>query len=685
MSNLTRYNGSGESSSGSTAGITTPQGYTPQNHTVKGYQFSSNGGQGLNKLYHAYRRFSPVAGVMLYLGLSIPYHTPFLPVHFFVIGFLFWRWKVSTEDWATYTKSTAGKLCFFGVFLGCQILIAGMLPLSPPAAYIVAVAVAIIFNFIDGKFDYIPADRYISGAQEVGAAWWFNTHQKEVEKQTDTGTPAEYVNFLGLLLTSTEATLNFLFFGEVRSGKSIAISMLLPILCYENKRALVYDYANNYLAKFLAMGINEERIIILNAFYDGCCEWLLSLDLVNPPITRVFFEQLFQSKDPRDEFFVRGARNIACDVVETLNRVAKDNDQEAVFGIRELAYFCTDQQRLIELLQSYPDIWRRNKGLATGSEQQQAYFGTLANVFQQLLAAGECWYAARQNGRTVGFKDFHSSNNIVLLGRNEQLGGEALRFFNAAVINFCLNGIIGKTTSDSTKPAETFLVLDEFQSLGKLQRISTATSEGGKLGICSILATQSYQIVEDTYGKGDTAQILGNITHLGAFKVTENSTAEYLSKYFGETTVMEATVSNTTSDPGDGTGGKKRSKSLTWTEKTKFLYTPANFKSQSKINPASQETGLMEVTVRCDQYNYRLRYHWQDILPMLPPKPTAAQEKRNTSPQPEGLLYPRPLTDQELINLGLAHMVEQEELETPLNNDLQQDKDDLEIDFEELN
>lgn len=648
----TKSKGFGKSSNGKKAGRNN---YRPPNKD-KAKLF--------HQLYGVYVKISPIVGVAMYLGFASMTEAELLllPLHVPALAVFLWMWKRNSDKWAYTVTSVVGKSWFLVVMGSAQFFVATFLVVSPPAAYILAFLMLYVFYFTDGKVKTVPPDKYISGAKEVDAAWYFNYHQGYLDRLVNSGQHhPEFINFLGLLLSTTEAVLGFMLFGETRSGKSLAISMMLNVLTYPNKRALLYDYANNYYAKLIAMGIEASRIILLTPFHRDCVEWLLSYDLTNPAITRVFFEQLIQSNDPKDKFFVSGAINIACDVVETLNRTAKEAGKQPVWGIKELCEFCTDGDRLIDLLQTYPDIWRRNKALATGSEQQQAYMGTLENVFMQLKPAAECWYRARLLGRTVSFRDFPTSDKIVLLGRDEQMGGEALCFFNSAVIGFCVNAIIGKPTSDDTKPAETIIIADEFHTLGKLKQARKITTEGGKYGFCAIFATQSYQVIEDLYGKGETAAMLGSITHLAVFQVNDNPTTKYLSEFFGETTVLEASM--TDNEQENRHGMIVRRQGLSWSEKTKPLYTTAHFKSQSKIDTKSPSDGLMDVTIRCDGYNYTLSYHWGDILTMLPPKPTAEQERLNTAPQDEELFYPKPLTNQQLIDLGLDHLIDPDDMD----------------------
>ena len=624
-----------------------------------------------SKVYGFYSRFNNWVSVALYLFLTFTdtsFWTLSIPL---IVAVEFFIQKEAKPHFRRH-KTLLFRLIFLVFFLVMvQFPLLGMYVQEPIGATVYGVVCCILLKLTQPTNNTIPADQYLAGARERNALTVFKEHQQVIAEKVASGMhPNEFMNFLGMQLTTIESTLGFLFLGEVRSGKSLAISMLMQVLQYPDKRAILYDYAGNYYAKLLAMGIAASRIILLMPFHRDCVEWMLSFDLTSPPITRVFFEQLIQSHDPKDKFFTTGAIDIACSVVDTLNRAARDAETKPVWGIKELCEFCTDEERLIDLLQTYPDIWRKHKGLASGSEQQQAYFGTLKNTFLQLQAAGECWYRARQLGRTVSLRDFHCSNDIILLGRDEELGGQALEYFASAVLSFCTGTIIGKPTSDDTKPASTVLIADEFQNLGKLKRLRTITTEGGKYGFCPILATQSFKLIEDIYGAGQTDAMLGNITHMAAFKISDNYTTEYLSKFFGETTVLEASTADTPTENRHGVLKMRRSTS--WAEKTKPLFTPAHFKQQSKIDPQNPDNGLMGVTVRCDGNNYRMNYHWHDILAMLPPKPTAKQERLNTAPQDESLFYPQPLTDQQFIDLGLGHLADVE------------DKEDIDIGFGDI-
>ena len=641
-----------------------------------------DGGDLTDKGFSIYKNTNCLVGAALNLIQLTAVKNPAAGGHalFLLIGYFFLQ--RNTKNHANARKKPVGKLAFIAAISSIQLSIGSVMQKDAPSGYVLLFVGNVIARLVAGRGGRAE-EVYVSGARKISAREAFETHHRILKQKVMEGShPNQSVNWIGMWLSTKEATTHFLLLGETRSGKSLIMSMLLPILEHRDKRALLFDYASNYYGKLLAMGIERERIVILNPFHRECSEWLLSLDLTNPSKTFNFCTAFFAvGAKKQDAFFMGYAARILSIVMNVLNRAAKDAGQKPIWGFRELIYFVSSRKRFYGLISTYEDTAEELEEMKASSDQVAGVFSTLQNMFEQLKPLGECYYRARLLGHTVSLKDFPDSNKILLLGRDDENGKEPLMALNRAIIDFCVAGIIGKPTSDDTKAAETFIFADEFQNLGKIDKLRVVTTEGGKYAFCAVLATQSQKFVEEVYGEGNLATMLGNITHLAALKVTETQTAEWLSKYFGETTVMAPTTS--ANETFDHKGIKRITQSVSYTEKTKPLFTPGHFKSQSKIDPQNPQNGLMGVTIRSDEYVYTLAYNFSDLVTMLPPKPTVEQERENIASQDEDVLFFKPLGDEELETLGLFHMVKNPPVEDVENASAEVDFFDLEVtDFE---
>lgn len=559
------------------------------------------------------------------------------------------RFKRAMAPHALNRRSTLAKLIIGYLCISVPWQFGSWAVQSPLAAVLMYIVLVFVFFLFEGGFGSKLNHRYVKGAKEWSPRLAFNQHMEEIKAWIAAGKhPNELVNFVGMPLTTLEATTHFLYVGETRSGKSLLMSIFLPILAYPGKRALIYDYAGNFYGKLLAIGIHSDRIINLNPFHADCYEWLLCKDLTNESIQYDFAVRLFPVSGS-EAFFSEYAAGFVAAAMQTLMRAAKDAGVEPSWGLKELCYFCSDKKRLWALLSTYADIADSFDELSQGGDQAQGGISTVQNTFRKLRPVAECQYRARQLGRSISLKEFPDKDWILLLGRDEEKGKQQLNFYNGAVITFCCGQIIGRPTTDDTKPANTFIIADEFQSLGKIGKLRTVTTEGGKYGFSAVLTTQSLHYLREVYSQGELASLLGSITHLAALKTTEQETAKWLSEQFGDVTLMKASTTTTRSMGGE------RSSGTTMTEATEPLYTPGHFQSQPKIN-MKEPSSTMGVTVRSDEFIYQMQMNPETLISMLPPKPSANQERLNVSPQAEDILNFTPLTDADFDRLGLPHL-----------------------------
>lgn len=626
---------------------------------------TSDGSTGQNKngmfksiihmVYPFWLKFQGVFGTLVYLAL-LPYPNPLeLVLAAPLIYILFAQLSKRTLRFGANRQSFFTRLPFIVLITVIHVAVSRlMITYSVIGFWVLVLGFGVLF-WLNRK----PAKGrgYIRGAKRLSFQEAYAQHEAMLKPLVESGEhPREFVNFAGIALSSLEATLGFFFLGETRSGKSLLISMMLPILQYENKRAIIFDYAGNFLAKLLALRIGRERIISLNPFFADCHEWLLSQDMTNPALCTNFAQKLFpKGNDSKENYFKGYAARVVAAIMMTLNRVARDQGKLPTWGMKELVYFCSSRKKIYDLLSVYEDVADEFEEFGdSGNETVTGVMSTFLNDLMPLKPAAECWYRARKLGRTISLSTFANDNKILLLGRDAQQGEELLNFFNTAVINFCVSSIVGKPTTDDTKPASTFFIGDEFQTLGKIDKLAAICTEGGKYGFCAVLASQSIKKLQQVYSEAEFAQLFGCITHRATLKVSEMESAKFMSDSVGDTTHWKKSRGESITTNYRAGGG--RGNNINYQQVTEPLFSPGHFQSQKKINMAV-ESSYMDVTVRCDDMNYCVSFTPSSVISYLPPKPTAEQERECIAPQDESMMFFQPLDDSELENLGLIHLM----------------------------
>lgn len=414
------------------------------------------------------------------------------------------------------------------------------------------------------------------------------------------------------------------------------------------KRVIMYDASGNARSTFIAMGIKKDRLYNLCPMNRYCYEVLLSKILVDPVITREFFMRLGKRNgvkmDKTSEFFLKEAAKIFTDVVTTLIKAAEDIGEEPCFGLWELTNICLDIEHLAAVLNTYPYIGRKYKSLLSGSAQNEGVFGSLSEVLEPMLPFANAYKQARDEGRVYDLNNFRRSNHILLLTRNDERGGDALNLLYGLIINTLITMIIGQHTDGRTKPASTYLIADEFQNLGFMNAILLIAAEGGRYGVCLMLATQAYGRVRDIWGEGNVQALIGNITRLVSLKVGDNDTATFMSNIFGNTTVERTVVS------------QAKEVSTSQQTVTEPLFTQGQFLNLPKLSKVAKTP--MGAIVKCDGKLFKTSFPFKDLLDMLPPEASDELKAQDVSPQSKEIFFPNPLTDDDFIRLGLPHLIE---------------------------
>ena len=556
-----------------------------------------------------------------------------------VMAFLIWLKYLLSSAFAVYFQATVGSLVTF----------------------------YIIYELWERyrKSQRMPDEVYISGARETPPKLVFEAIQRENEAQIAKGEPAEYVQFAGFPLHSKTATTGFLFFGETRSGKSVLIGSILKSLKYQDKNAIIFDASGNTYAKLLALGVGN-RVMNFNPFHADCYSWDLSQTFTNDAVTRVFFTKVMKSAkdeaakesgDSSSNFFEKEAAGLVTLVINTLRRSAILRGTKPTFGLKELCYICSNKKRLVATLRKFDDIWEEAEEIADVGDQNAAVYSTLKQVFVGLKPIAECYYRARQLGRTYDFSDFAKSNDIVLLGRDEKYGGAYHEHWNGAIVEYVISTILGTSTTDETKPVKTFFILDEFTKL-KIKKIINVSTEGGKYGMCLVAATQSISSIKSVYGEEETHNLVGSITHIAFLAAGDSKTDKFASEYFGQTTVRKPSVT-LSPDTSAKSWIKPLRRSITWKEEPKPLFGLGHFSSQSKIGTEKP----LGITIDNDKHYYQLQLTGEDLSLIQPPAPTPEMLLENDKPQDEETLRFKNLTNTELVMLSMPELIKKPEQE----------------------
>ena len=133
--------------------------------------------------------------------------------------------------WGAGCKSWFGR-CFFVLFhVSTQTFVSSITVSLPPFGFLIGLGYGILmYKFAPKYGNFEIRDNWKGGAKESRYNSVQNLHVNHVRQLQQQFDVVNQTMFLGIPLTDVEATTSFIVFGEVRSGKSLILSMLMKSL-----------------------------------------------------------------------------------------------------------------------------------------------------------------------------------------------------------------------------------------------------------------------------------------------------------------------------------------------------------------------------------------------------------------------------------------------------------------------
>lgn len=375
------------------------------------------------------------------------------------------------------------------------------------------------------------AVEYESGTRPMPFAWL----QDEYGEKKAPGDPGIF--FGGLLLPTSEANTHLKLVGTNGSGKTnllrLMMQSVLPRLEQDHHgRALVYDPKAEFMPILVGMGIDPQRIHILNPFDNRAATWDLAKDLTRDRDAVALAALLLPEKEGKggdNEFFDKAARRIISGVTKFFMRTAPD-----AWTLRDLVLAAQHVELVAALLTQDKQLARNLTVLGAGNTAGNVLSTIAAYIGDALeTVAAYCDYHLCQ-GRTFTLKDWYAGNDILLLG-NDRESDATLKPYNQLLFTRASQMLLSGYASESSM---TYLILDELPSLGRLGEIETVARMARSYGGSLIIAFQAYTDLEKVYGKELANSLIGQFDKSAYLRAKDFQTAEWASKQIGHMKTM---------------------------------------------------------------------------------------------------------------------------------------------------
>lgn len=407
-----------------------------------------------------------------------------------------------------------------------------------------------------------PEKKHVRGRQVISyeAALARATERNQQE-------PGKKVTWGGITIPDKT---NFLFVGQSRSGKTQLIRQLMSDVFSRfgkgsNERAIIYD-ASTELISFL-YGLIGDRIpiYILNPLDARCTPWNMAVDIPDAEVALNLGMILFPKGErgsPKDAFFSEAPATLfsglANSFILTNEERVKRGEEKIEWTLRDICVALIDEEDGKALLKKR---WDTKPALSYLDNANFDVKRGIVNKITQLSSVAARWHHSQR--KSVSLKEFVESKDSAIL----VLGGSSSDIVVGAlnrVIFEKLGALLLAQSVESETDARTWLFMDEFADLGKMEIIGKMLSMGLKKGIRVVAAYQNIAGVEKVYGEYDPQIIKSEIGTI-AFLKQQGATADETSAFIGEREILRKKVSRNRNRSIVGNPSLSDGESIEWT------------------------------------------------------------------------------------------------------------------------
>lgn len=356
----------------------------------------------------------------------------------------------------------------------------------------------------------------------------------DVNRQTSGQLPsAEFNSALevaGVNIPRSAEPYHFFVVGSTGSGKSVAITRMLDDIERRGDIALVVDSGGEFCSRYY----REDRDAVLNPFDDRCVPWSPTAEMSGPWDAEALAKSMIPDGVGESKEWNGYAQTLVTSVLRQLDAMGQRS-------IKNLLYYVQSApvEELQPLLAGTP---------AAAQLVSDKTFGSIRTIAANYLAT----YAyLGDSGTPFSVAKFIKAERpgfLFLTYRDDQL--DSLRNMISCALDVAARTILALPANNTRR---VWLIIDEFASIGKVQSIEAVATKSRKMGGCLLLGLQSVSQLKDRYGENGAQTILSCLSSWLVLRCSDVDTAEYISKYIGETEISRMTRSESASETGGGT------------------------------------------------------------------------------------------------------------------------------------
>jgi len=447
------------------------------------------------------------------------------------------------------------------------------LALETLAFTLLAATVAVSGLYLKGSF--LPREKHLKGSRFKKAML---TQEESEERRYLWGS---------MFMPFEQACKHFLAVGSTGSGKTVLITLLMKNVMRQicrpgsDARALVYDGKTDALATLRAMGVPEDRILVLNPFDSRAVAWNMAQDIRDSSqaddVATVFIPSTGKETNP---YFTETARRFLAGIIEAFIEHSGER-----WNLRDLILASKTVERLKAILGSSSET----EDLLDHFEPADTFRNvksTMDGHLRGYRAIAATWHKSKRPSFSIA--QWMNSQSVLVLGNSPKAKAPIQRL-NSLIFTEIGKAILGRPGRST---AENWMFLDEFGDLGELANLVDLMKLGRSKGAAIVLGTQDIQDIDAIYNRDRSRALLGCAQNLGIVHINSSQpdTQKWASEVLGEHFIRRTEKGSSVSVTPAQTSHTNSTSDRYVTEK---IWMPSQFSSD--LPPTSRETGLTGV------------------------------------------------------------------------------------------
>lgn len=186
------------------------------------------------------------------------------------------------------------------------------------------------------------------------------------------------------------------------------------------------------------------------------------------------------------------------------------------------------------MLQQYPDFRAMTSYIAKDdSAQTQGVMSELLQITRNIFLGNFA-----KNG-TLGMRNlvYQKGGKIIFIEYDLSVG-----MMLSPIYTLLFDQAIKEALCRERSPGNVYFITDEFRLLPNLQHIDDAVNFGRSLGVKFMIGIQNVEQIYEIYGPQRARSIMSGFLSTFNFRVTDNSSKQYIKELFGKNRKVEAYV-----------------------------------------------------------------------------------------------------------------------------------------------